>query len=185
MLGFVFSPKPNPDAQLQHLIRKANKTFFVIVKHKRNGLPNDKLREIYTSVLRSVLEYSNVVYHSMLNKHQENLLEKIQKRALRAIYGYKHNYEELLRMSGLPTLKGRRETAFAKFASKSSKNPKYKDKWFPLRSNPRQTRSNNPYLEEQSTGNRLYKSPLFTMRRLLNNNTEDTMIDLTGLFNSP
>ena len=101
--------------------------------------------------MRSVIEYLNVVYHSMLNKHHENLMERMQKRALKAIYGYEHNYEELLALSGLPTLKERRENAFARFISKASKNA-------------RETRSNNPYLEEQASGNRLYKSPLFTMR---------------------
>ena len=87
--------------------------------------------------------------------------EKIKKRALPTIYGYDLTYQQLLEISGLPRLEERREKAFARFAEKTSKNPKYSPSWFPLRNNNRTTRSNNPYLEEIAVGNRLYKSPLF------------------------
>ena len=132
--------------------------------------------------IRSVLEFSSVVYHSLIPKYLANLLEAIQKRTLKSIYGYELNYEELLQRSGLPRLGERRSGAFSKFAKKTSENPKYKH-WFPLREQQRQTRSNNPYLEERATGDRLYKSPLFAMRRELNGNTPNHEIDLSGIFN--
>ena len=120
----------------------------------------------------------------MLNKGQSNLLEKMQKRCLRAIYGYDHDYETLLSLSGLQTLAKRREIAFKKFTSKTVKNQKY-EHWFPMRPIARITRSTSIYLEETAVGNRLYNSPIFSMRRLLNNTKSHEIVDMSGLFNNP
>ena len=117
--------------------------------------------------MRSVIEFSAIVYHSQLNKFQTELLEKVQKRTLRTIFGFEKTYEELLKEAGIETLEARRQSALLKFAQKSLKNPKYSS-WFPLKDNERQTRHTTPYEEEYARGNRLYNSPIFAMRRLLN-----------------
>ena len=135
--------------------------------------------------MRSVLEYSSSVYHSQLTKFQENLLEKMQKRVLRLIYGYDLSYQQLLNVSSLESLTSRRESNLKKFAEKTQKNTKYTESWFPPNQSVRHNRFTNPYLEETTTGNRLYKSPIFAMRRLLNGNHINEDIDLTGLFNDP
>ena len=72
-------------------------------------------------VMRSVLEFASVVYHTMLNIYQNNLLEGVQKQALKAIYEYDYSYEELLAKSGLPTLEQRRTEAFSKYAHKTDR----------------------------------------------------------------
>ena len=185
VLGFTFSNKPTVEAQINTLIRKANKRFFVLLRHKRAGIPKPKLKDLYTSVQRSVLEYSSVVFHSQFNKHQTNLLQKVQKKTLRAIYGYELTYQQLLEKSQLPSLEERRTEALAKFAKKTSENPKYANTWFPQRNIRQHTRANNPFTEEIATGCRLYKSPVFAMRRLLNEGEEDNTADLTGLFSDP
>ena len=80
-------------AQLDHLMRKANKRMFLLINFKRSGVPKDKLRDLYGAMTRSILEYTSNVYHSQLNKGQSNQLEQIQKRCLRIIYGYEYDYE--------------------------------------------------------------------------------------------
>ena len=100
------------------------------------------------------------------------------------IYGYDLAYKELLKISGLQTLKDRRVSSFQKFTSKTIKNPKY-NHWFPERIVTRFTRSSAKYLEEKAVGNRLYNSPIFAMRRLLNNTETPEIIDMSGLFNLP
>ena len=81
-------------------------------------------------------------------------------------------------MSTLIPLSERRQISFEKFANKTSKNPKYQH-WCPKKENIRLTRSTGQDIEEIASGNRLYNSPIFTMRRLLNgNNTLDT-VDMT------
>ena len=181
MLGFKFSREPTVSLQLDYLIKKANKRFFLLLRHKRAGLPSNRLRDVYSSVICSCLEYSSPVYHSQLNQGQINMLEKMQKRCLRAFYGYHLDYQDLLQISGLSSMEDRRRVRFQKFAENTIKNPKYKH-WFPLNTNTRSGRFTHKYLEEQSTGNRLYKSPLFAMRHYLNKNEDKLATDLTGLF---
>ena len=131
--------------------------------------------------MRSVLEFSAVVYHSLLNITQTELLEKVQRRALKTIYGYDKNYDQLLQEAGIERLQKRREDALLRFAQKTSKNPKYAS-WFPLKQATRQTRHTTPYLEEFARGNRLYNSPLFAMRRALNGSPENEEMCLVGMF---
>ena len=75
---------------------------------------------------------------------------------------------------------------FEKFTRKTSENPKYVE-WFPLKDNPRDIRKLRPYLEERATTDRLYRSPIYAMRRLLNDKkpVEYDPSDLTGIFNKP
>ena len=101
------------------------------------------------------------------------------------IYGYNLSYEELLQKANLPSLEERRIEAFRKFTMKTVKNEKYTKKWFPTRTTSHNTRNSNQYIEETAVGNRLYKSPIFAMRRLLNNNATEETVDLSGLFNDP
>ena len=65
MLGFVFDNKPTVEAQINNLVRKANKRFFIILKHKKAGIPKERLKDIYSSVIRSVLEFSSVAINKI------------------------------------------------------------------------------------------------------------------------
>ena len=94
------------------------------------------------------------------------MLERVQKRCLRVVYGYTLTYEELLKTSGLERLQTRRQNNFEKFANKTLTNPKYSH-WFPLKTSTREVRHNRPYLEITATGQRLYRSPMYAMRRYL------------------
>ena len=75
MLGFYFSEKPTVQLQVKRLIQKANKRFFLLLNYKTNGVEKEKLKSIYMSTIRSVLEYSSNTYHSQLNRGQSNLIE--------------------------------------------------------------------------------------------------------------
>ena len=78
------------------------------------------------------------------------------------------------------------ETLFKNFTTKTSENPKYQH-WFPLKENVRSTRKIRPYLEERSSTDILYRSPMYAIRRLLNEKTpvEIDPEDLSGLYNTP
>ena len=141
---------------------------------------------LYCALVRSVLEYSSITYHSMLTKKLENDLEMVQKKCLRCIYGYAKSYEDLLKESGLLRLRERREIAVLKFAKKTSANPIY-GHWFPTNPNPTSQRRPQLYKEEFACTNRLYNSSIFHMRRLLNESEHDNTpdphyIDLAYLF---
>ena len=81
--------------------------LFCLDKIQKAGIPKERLKDAYVSIMRSVLEFSSNVYHSQLTKFLSNPLEKMQKRLLKLIYGYDKSYEELLAEAGLEKLEER------------------------------------------------------------------------------
>ena len=132
LLGFMFNSNPNVHSQFKHIIDCA--ASRTIVLRRLAGVNPDKLKNVYCSVIRSVLEYSNVTFGPMLTKYEKNQLERMQKKGLRSIYGPNKTYEQLLELSGLERLEARREKALMKFALKTTKNPQF-EHLFPLNKN--------------------------------------------------
>ena len=81
LLGFVFSQNPNVDMQIENLVKKSMSRLFVLRYYAKFMRGND-LKKLYCALVRSVLEYSSVTYHSMVTKYQENQLENVQKLSL-------------------------------------------------------------------------------------------------------
>ena len=115
LLGFTFSEKPDCNRQIYNLIRRATKRIFVL-NHYSKFMPGEDLKKLYWALIRSVLEYSGVIYHSQISNYQSNRLEAIQKRCLRMMYGHQKTYGALLKEAELENLKVRREKQFLKFA---------------------------------------------------------------------
>ena len=131
------------------------------------------LINVYCSMFRPIIEFFHVVYNSMLSEEIDAQIERVQKMALKIIYGFEYKYEELLEKSGLETLKKRREKAFLKFTFNLIKNERY-SAWFPLVEQSNYSlRNTKTYSKEYARTTRLFNSPLFAMRRALNEgNTE-------------
>ena len=189
LLGFLFSDKPNVHAQVDYIVNRAASRSFVLRHLASFNADKKKMTNIYCSLVRSILEYSCVTFGPMLTKFDSNRLEAVQKKALRCIFGYGLEYDELLSLSGLETLEERRRRALLKFAQKASKNPQFSD-WFPLNQNRGSLRNPREFEEKYAKSDRLYNSPLYTMRRYLNGTPErnrnyDLNIqDLSYLFNA-
>ena len=64
-------------------------------------------------------------------------------------------------------LEERRQKAIEKFAQKTVKNPQFSH-WFPTNKNRSSQRTGKTYEEKLARSDRLYNSPLFKMRRILN-----------------
>ena len=79
-------------------------------------MPSDKGTE-------SVLLYGCQVYHYSLPDYLSLSLERVQKRALKIIYGYDNHYREVLQMAELKTLRDRREDLCLKFFNNIVSNP--------------------------------------------------------------
>ena len=149
------------------------------------------LKKLYCALIRSVIEYSSVVYHSQISKYQSNRLEKVQKKCLKIMFGYGKSYRSLLEKSGLETLESRRTRQFTKFAEKMAENKNCRHYFTMSERRNIQTRHQKKYIEFFARTDRLYRSPLYKMRRILNqtpdsdrfNNPES--IDLSHLFNDP
>ena len=170
-MGFQFGVRPSVCYQVDNLIRKFTKRVWQLVHLKRVGLTTDKLRTVYFTMLRPLLEYSCVVCHSMLTAELSGKLESAQRRALRIIYGFDESYEVILNKNIIEKLQTRRERFVMNFIRKNATNRRFSGDWFPLRQfeeNERQLRERQQYIEFNSRTERLYNSPLFAYRRLLN-----------------
>ena len=88
---------------------------------------------------------------------------------LKTIYGFEISYAQALIKSGLEKLSDRAKKLSTEFAIKTSNNPKYSS-WFPKKAD-RGYPLRRPliYEEELAAESRLFNSPLFNMRRILNN----------------
>ena len=86
----------------------------------------------------------------------------------------------------MESLEDRRKNAILKFAQKAQKNPVYSH-WFEENQNPRRLtqRKSKKYVEKLAKTNRLYKSPVYTMRRLLNDDYEENLPETPTAFEIP
>ena len=82
-------------------------------------------------------------------------------------FGPGESYRALLAKAGVERLTERREKAVEKFAKKCLAGAF--SKWFPLNQSIRNTRSRNVYKEFYARCDRLRKTPVYYMRRMLNN----------------
>ena len=189
LLGFIFSESPDCNLQVTNLIRKASQRKYLLRRYSK-FMGGDDLKKLYCVLVRSILEYSAVTYTTQISKYQSNRLENVQKQCLKTMYGYDKTYEQLLQCSGLESLKDRRNKLFQNFAQKIVKNPNYAD-LFPLNNSIQNTRRPKVYREIFAKTDRLYNSPLYAMRRFLNQTPEHSRfnnpnyVDLSDLFNDP
>ena len=119
-------------------------------------------------MIRSILEYGSSVFQSMLTQRQREDLERVQKVAFKTIYSFDEDYQVLLGKAGVLDLETRREMLLLDFAKKTAANVKFND-WFKLQPRgPYEMRKKPRYVELFSRTERLYNSPLYNMRRILN-----------------
>lgn len=116
MVGFTFGRRPGPSEHLKQL-RKCYGARAWIVRHlKKVGLPDELLVRIYCELIRLIFDYASPAYHSTLTDQQAEELERLQLSTLKTIYGLNTSYADCLRLSGLCTLRERREKLFKDFA---------------------------------------------------------------------
>ena len=89
------------------IVSKASKRLHILRVLKRAGVPPVDLVIIYSALVRSVLEYSSVVWATSLPRFLIDQLEAIQKRALRIVYPDLH-YQQALAQANITSLEDRR-----------------------------------------------------------------------------
>ena len=119
ILGITVNNKLTWTDHIKNITKKAAKRLYLLCLLKRAGLSSVELQNIYTAMIRSVLEYGCEIWHPGLTKELGDELEHIQKRALRIAYPHL-SYRESLSVSGLPDLRIRRENICRKFFQKVS-----------------------------------------------------------------
>ena len=145
LLGIQISHDLSWKEHVNQIVCKASKRIYQIVMLKRANVQIDDLVRIYTTIIRPILEYACQVWHTRLTIEQSYQIEQVQKRVLRIFF---HNipYEEALKLSGLLTLKERREYMCKKLFEQM-KSPKHKLNCLlpPIRNNEYNTRSKRKF----------------------------------------
>jgi hypothetical protein len=106
-LGVMISSSLKSSAHCAYVVKKANRMLGTI---KRNFTCRDKkfIITLYKSMIRPHLDYCSQAWRPYLQR-DINLIENVQKRALKCISGFEHlRYEEQLKRARLTTLECRR-----------------------------------------------------------------------------
>ena len=143
--------------------------MWQLIHLRKAKIGKNELAQVYKSTLRSIVEFCSPVYSSMLTAGQEKRLEDIQAKATRIIFGPEKSREERLKEADLEPLSQRRKNRCAKFAKKCIDLERY-GHWFPPHQNncQMQLRTKPRVQELQATTHRRYSSPLFYLRRIMN-----------------
>ena len=169
ILGFHFDSNPSIEHHIEQLITKVRKRSWVVRNLKKAGLDSTDLIKCYYSLIRPVLDYAVPTYHSMLTCDQSERLEKLQRDILKTIYGFKRSYEEILETENITRLSERRQSLFDSFTQKMWENGEISREWFPTKTfEHANLRRERIVIEKHARTSRLYKSPLYAMRRRLN-----------------
>ena len=151
-----------------HIEKQAHKRMIILQNLYKFSVPLEDLIDIYKLYIRSVLENSAVVWHSSLTQGQSLEIERVQKVALRIILKSDYIcYENALEIASLPTLCDRRIQLCKTFAIKCTRNPKTSS-MFPINHKPHNMRNPEKYHVTHANTNRLAKSAIPYMQRLLN-----------------
>ena len=169
ILGFFFDSRPTVDKHIYKMGRKFKKRLWFLRHLTKAIKSHQELVACYCCFLRPILEYCSYVYHPMLNKTLTAMIESFQYQALKVIFGYNVKKEDLLEKSGLSTLEERRGGLFKNFCLKIHSTPRFRSQWLKERQFVGHDLRNQMIIEENfARTERLFKSPLFSMRRLLN-----------------
>ena len=108
LLGFIYEDSPTITVFI--LIQKIIARTFILRKLVQ-VMPGKDLLKIYSSIVRSVLKYSSVSYHSWLSNYLSNKLERLQKHCLGMKFGFNKSYSESIGESRLQTLSEEERTS--------------------------------------------------------------------------
>jgi len=86
LLGVYISDDLKWARHVDALASKVASRMYFLTQLKRSGASTEDLISFFASVIRPVLEYACPVWHSNLTKGQHDLLESLQKRALKIIF---------------------------------------------------------------------------------------------------
>ena len=139
LLGVTLTADLKWQSHIDKITAKASQRLYCIILLNRAGVESQHLVNIYTSLVRSVVEYACQVWHTNLTKQQTKQLESIQRRAMRTF----RNVLEAIVTAGIPTLADRRETLCRTlFAKRQKHNHKLHHLLPPVRETTHSMRSN-------------------------------------------
>ena len=169
LLGLVINDKLTWNENTKNIVTRAYQRMVILHNLFEFNMPIIELLNIYILYIRSILEQSSVVWNKSITNEECIEIERVQKVALRIIMRENYvSYANAICITGLLTLKERRDQLSAKFASKCVKSDKTRH-MFPLNgANLFNTRNHEDYLVTPAKTKQLANSAVPTMQRMLN-----------------
>ena len=168
-LGFTLGRRPGAHEHVKALRRSFGARAGMLRHLKKANIEEKVLVQVYTCFIRPVLEYACPAFTTVLTGEQCDRLERLQRIALKIIYGIRMPYAEGLRRSGLETLATRRDTITKAFTSKAYESDRFRERWFkPSRASGYSLRSRRAVAQEFAARDRLVNAPIYKMREDIN-----------------
>ena len=175
LLGILITSDLSWNKNTSMLTKKAYARMEILRKLYCFNVPILDLITIYIIYIRCYLEQSCVLWHSSLTQEDSNKLERVQKVALRIILKDKYiGYQHALEQTEMETLEKRRETLCRNFALSCLKHPMTAS-MFPLNNvdyHEDTCRNREKYFVQKAKTERLMKSAIPYMQRLLNDHSK-------------
>ena len=160
ILGVVVQNDLRWNAQIQHMVKKASKTIWLLRRMNQMGVDQQTIARYWKAEGLCHLEYCSPVYSGALTKLQERDLARVHRRAVAAITGVRTRGEEFsqtCRRLGLEDdLSQRRLRLAQKFAKRTSEKSRHQDIF---------ERLNNPHNTRR--GGKVWRDPVCHTRRHL------------------
>ena len=96
------------NTHISYIVSKASKRHYFLRLLKRAGLDHLSQLAVYTTCIRSVLEYGCQVWNYGVSQYLSDDVERVQRQALRIIYP-DLSYRKALEVTSLPSLSQRRD----------------------------------------------------------------------------
>ena len=169
LLGLTLTNQLSWHQNSENIVKKANTRMIILQKLYNFNLPTEEMISIYILFIRCMVEYCCVVWHSSITEEERTNIERVQKTALRIILKEDYvDYSSALQLTGLESLYERRTQLSLNFAKKCLKTNKTSD-LFPLNTKTVNTRPHEKYFVTKARTERLAKSAVPYLQRLLNN----------------
>ena len=119
LLGLKLRDDLSWKSNTEMLTKKAYMRMIILKRLIKFSVPIEELIQIYILYIRSVVEQYATVWHSSITSGEKNDIERIQKVALKIIFGSSYTtYMDALNWTGLDTLHARRTKLCLNFAKK-------------------------------------------------------------------
>ena len=130
ILGFNFGVEPNASFHVTGLIDRFYSKLWTLRFLKRSGMDNHDLLGVFNQVIRPSVEFSSIIYHPLIPKYLANRLESVQRQAMKIIFGWAIDYNNLIETGVIQSLEQRRIENALKFAIKAANSSRFGNKWF-------------------------------------------------------
>ena len=144
-------------------MRRAYAKIWMLRRLKRMGASQTAMLLIYYRHVRSILEFGVPAWNGALTVKEAAMIERVQRVAVKLIFGFKLSYRTILEKSKLERLTDRRERMCLNFASKALQHPRFRG-WFKRADTPGRAQ----FCEAITRRRLLAKSSIPYLTRLLN-----------------